>query len=408
MNILYIIHQFYPNHYSGTERVVFETASYMQKLGHKVNILTYSHEDNYTYQNRQDEIMYKEFMFQGLNVIAVKSESSAYNSSCFVDSQSPVYEFLIEKINPQIVHVAHLMYMYSFLQAIKKLHIPYVISLTDFWLICHRAQMVTSAGELCSSPKEGKQCKEICLGLEKEYYEKRFILAHEVLSQSKANIVSSHFLQNAMSQFVSNFHSQYVPYGLNFSYLSTNNEVYDSSNKIRFLFSGTLSKHKGIDIVIQAFKALKKESFELNIYGNGPLKEFVIREIKHSKNIHYHGSYSKEDTKHLIKNNDIVFVPSAWYENNPIILQEMIAANIPPVVSDVGSLPEMVEDKKTGFVFEMSSVESLKKVIEDIIANPAVLNTIKANMYSNYKVITIEQQVLSYIGIYNQAIKDSD
>jgi len=408
VNILYIIHQFYPNHYSGTERVVFETASYMQKLGHKVTILTYSHEDNYTYQNSQDEIMYKEFMYQGLNVIAVKSDSNAYNSSYFVDSQSPVYKFLIEKINPQIVHVAHLMYMYSFLKAVKKLHIPYVVSLTDFWLICHRAQMVTSAGDLCSGPKEGKQCKEICLGLEKEYYEKRFALAHEILSQSKANIVSSQFLQNAMSQFVSNFHSQYIPYGLNFSYLSTNNEIYDRNSRIRFLFSGTLSKHKGIDIVIRAFKSLKKDNFELNIYGNGPLKDFVMREVKHVKNIHYHGSYSKEDTKNLIKNSDIVLVPSAWYENNPIILQEMIAANIPPIVSDVGSLPEMVEDKKTGFIFEMSNLVSLKQVIEDIITNPTGLNGIKSNMYNNYKVITIEQQVLSYIDIYNQVVKDND
>ena len=77
MNILYIIHQFYPNHYSGTERVVFETASYMQKLGHKVTILTYSHEDNYTYQNSQDEIMYKEFMYQ---VICINDRAYSYAS----------------------------------------------------------------------------------------------------------------------------------------------------------------------------------------------------------------------------------------------------------------------------------------------------------------------------------------
>jgi glycosyltransferase involved in cell wall biosynthesis len=408
MNILYIIHQFYPNHYSGTERVVFETASYMQKLGHKVTILTYSHEDNYTYQNTQDEIMYKEFMYQGLNVIAVKSDSTAYNSSYFIDSSSPIYEFLIDKINPQVVHVAHLMYMYSFLKAVKRLNIPYIISLTDFWLICHRAQMITSAGDLCSGPKEGKQCKKICLGLEKEYYEKRFELAHEILSESKANIVSSQFLRNTMKHFMLDFHSKYVPYGLNFSYLETNNIVYDKNSKIHFLFSGTLSKHKGIDIVIEVFQSLKKDNFELNIYGHGPLQDFVSDKAKHINSIHYHGSYSKEDTKNLIKSNDVVLVPSAWYENNPIILQEMIAANIPPIVSNVGSLPEMVEDKKTGFVFEMSNTASLKRVVKDIIANPASLNAIKSNMYNNYKVITIEQQVLSYIDIYERTIKDSD
>ena len=176
---------------------------------------------------------------------------------------------------------------------------------------------------------------------------------------------------------------------------------------MRFLFSGTLSKHKGIDVVLQAFKALKGENFELNIYGNGPLKELVISETKHTKNINFYGSYKKEDTKNLIKNNDVVLVPSAWYENNPIILQEMIAANVVPIVSNVGSLPEMVKDEKTGFVFEMSNAMSLKSVVEEIISNPTMLNDIKSNMYNDYKIITIEQQVLSYIDIYEQAIKDN-
>ena len=238
MKILYIVHQFYPNHYSGTERVVFETASYMQKLGHKVTVLTYSHEDNHTYQKIQDEIMYKELMYQGVNVIAVKSDSNEYNSSYLIDSKSPVYGFLIKKIDPDIVHVAHLMYMYSFLQAAKRLNIPYVLSLTDFWLICHRAQMVTSGGSLCSGPQEGKRCKKICLGLEKEYYEKRFESAKKVLLESKANIVSSQFLQNAMKEFVLGFHSKYVPYGLNFSYLCSNNETYDKIVKCDFYFQG--------------------------------------------------------------------------------------------------------------------------------------------------------------------------
>jgi len=406
MHILYIIHQFYPEHYSGTERVVFGTASYMQKLGHKVTVLTYSHEEDKAYSHNINEILLKEYMYEGIDVIAVKSNENYYNSSSFIESQSPVYEYLIKKINPDIVHVAHLMYMNSFLTATKKLNIPYVMNLTDFWLICHRAQMLTSTGNLCSGPNKGMHCKEICLGLEKAYYEKRFETAQKILLESKANIVSSNFLQNVMSHTVDDFHSVFVPYGLNFLYLDTNNSVYTAQSKISFLFSGTLSKHKGIDVVIKAFKSLKNKSFELNIYGDGPLRDFVNSEVKDSDNIHYHGKYSKEDTKKLIQTNDVVLVPSTWYENNPIILQEMIAANLPAIVSNIGSLPEMVEDNKTGFIFEISDSNDLKKVVEDIIENPTKLNDIKYNMYKNYNVITLEQQVLSYIDIYQKILKD--
>jgi glycosyltransferase involved in cell wall biosynthesis len=405
MHILYLIHQFYPNHYSGTERVIHGTASYMQKLGHKVTVLTYSYDEDSSYTDTRNEISYKEYLYEGISVVAVKGHSSEYNRSNLIDSGSEEYQYLIENINPDLIHAGHLMNMNAFLQAGKRLNIPYIISLTDFWLICHKTQMTLDIGTLCSGPQKGRQCQKMCGGLEKEYYQKRFQQACEILSESSANIVSSNFLHNMMAHAISGFNSINIAYGLNFTYLDVNNKHYESNSKINFLFSGTLSKHKGIDTTIKAFKALKNKKFTLNIYGDGPLRTFVENEIKNEESIHYFGAYSKEDTKMLIKENDVVLVPSAWYENNPIILQEMIAANLPPIVSNIGSLPEMVEDGVTGFVFEMSNVNDLKAVIENIINKPEQLNEIKLNMYRNYKIITIEQQVIQYVDVYLEALR---
>ena len=402
MHILYLIHQFYPEHYSGTERVIFGTASYMQKLGYKVTVLTYSHNKE-VYPYKMDGVSHKEYVFEGISVIAVKSNDPSYNRGNLIESESLVYQNIIKKINPDLIHAGHLMLMNAFLQAGKKMNIPYVVSLTDFWLICHKAQMTLDLGALCSGPEQGKHCQKMCAGLEKEYYQKRFQQACKILSESSANIVSSDFLHNMMSHAIKGFKSVNVAYGLNFSYLDVNSNHYKSDSKINFLFSGTLSKHKGIDTTIKAFKSLNNKKFTLNIYGDGPLRSYVEDEIKSEENIHFWGSYLKEDTKKLIKENDVVLIPSAWYENNPIILQEMIAANIPPIVSNIGSLPEMVKDKKTGFIFEMSDVNDLKTVIESIINNPAQLNKIKSNIYGNYKIITIEQQVLAYVDIYSKA-----
>ena len=41
MNILYILHQFFPMHYTGTERHTLDMAKQMQKMGHYVTVLTY-------------------------------------------------------------------------------------------------------------------------------------------------------------------------------------------------------------------------------------------------------------------------------------------------------------------------------------------------------------------------------
>jgi len=41
MNILYILHQFFPMHYTGTERHTLDMAKQMQRMGHYVTVLTY-------------------------------------------------------------------------------------------------------------------------------------------------------------------------------------------------------------------------------------------------------------------------------------------------------------------------------------------------------------------------------
>jgi len=41
MNILYVLHQFFPMHYTGTERHTLDIAKQMQRMGHYVTVLTY-------------------------------------------------------------------------------------------------------------------------------------------------------------------------------------------------------------------------------------------------------------------------------------------------------------------------------------------------------------------------------
>ena len=140
-------------------------------------------------------------MFESIKVIAVKSNAIEYSNSYFIENDTPVYNIIINKINPDLIHVGHLMYMNAFLKAGVKLKIPYIVSLTDFWLICHKAQMLTDRLALCSGPEQGKKCKQMCLGLEKDYYEQRFIEANKILRESRANIVSSDFLHSIKRLF---------------------------------------------------------------------------------------------------------------------------------------------------------------------------------------------------------------
>ena len=41
MRILFVVHQFFPKHYTGTERLVLNLSKQMQRIGHYVKVLTY-------------------------------------------------------------------------------------------------------------------------------------------------------------------------------------------------------------------------------------------------------------------------------------------------------------------------------------------------------------------------------
>ena len=42
MKVLFAVHQFFPHHYTGTERVVLNLCRQLQRMGHDVIVLTYA------------------------------------------------------------------------------------------------------------------------------------------------------------------------------------------------------------------------------------------------------------------------------------------------------------------------------------------------------------------------------
>jgi len=72
MKILYLIHQFYPDNNTGTEKIFLNLAKMMQKYGHKVEVITYSFNKDSFYDQSKASIVFKEFVYQGIPVLAFR------------------------------------------------------------------------------------------------------------------------------------------------------------------------------------------------------------------------------------------------------------------------------------------------------------------------------------------------
>ncbi len=126
MKILYLIHQFYPMHYTGTEKVVLSIASMMRKMGHNVKVLTYSFYEESFYDNKEGDIIWKEFLYHGIDVLAFRHRTIPLdiNTRLRDTALAGVAEIMVAREKPDIVHVGHTMRVAELVFASIKLGTP--------------------------------------------------------------------------------------------------------------------------------------------------------------------------------------------------------------------------------------------------------------------------------------------
>ena len=79
-----------------------------------------------------------------------------------------------------------------------------------------------------------------------------------------------------------------------------------------------------------------------------------------------------------------IIVPSEWYENNPMTIIEGYAAGVPVIGTNIGGIPEIIEEGVTGYLFTPSNSVDLTRVVK-------AADSLPVEQYSNY-----QQNALSF------------
>jgi glycosyltransferase involved in cell wall biosynthesis len=134
----------------------------------------------------------------------------------------------------------------------------------------------------------------------------------------------------------------------------------EPDNRFTFLFFGRISPYKGIDLLLEAFIKIKNQLDKVNliIAGNGKYW-FDISKYKQQKDIEIINRYiSNDELVSLIQQSDIVVCPYKDATQSGVIMSAF-ALNKPVIATRTGGLPEMVADKKTGYLIEANSIDAL-------------------------------------------------
>lgn len=143
----------------------------------------------------------------------------------------------------------------------------------------------------------------------------------------------------------------------------------DNSNSQRFVigYFGRISKSKGVLVLIEAFKKLQKAypNLELYLYGNNQLD--CIDKIRYTtyfnSQIKFMGNYSSLS---FINDFDVFVLPSFW-EGFPYTILEAMSFGKPVIASNVGGIPEIIENDFSGILIKPADVDDLISKLELLI-----------------------------------------
>lgn len=147
-------------------------------------------------------------------------------------------------------------------------------------------------------------------------------------------------------------------------------------------YLGELSEEKGFDKLVEGIERLNRqtnEDIKLLVGGQGPLAKETTHEF-----VTYRGWVEHEDVPEFFNSIQLFVLPSQS-EGLPTVVLESMSCGTPVLASSVGGIPEVIDDKKNGFLLSDDSPKGIAREIKPILRNDR-LSTI-----SDHAVSTISE-----------------
>lgn len=147
--------------------------------------------------------------------------------------------------------------------------------------------------------------------------------------------------------------------------------------------------------------------FHVKIIGDGPLKTDLedMLKAKGIKDIEFIGRKSYQQCMRLLRNTQFLILPSLCYENFPVVIMEAYASGKPVIASGLGAMAELVEEGKTGLLFEPGNPEDLADKMQWMVENEDACIEMGKNARKVFEEkYTAEKNYQILMNIYNHVI----
>ena len=241
------------------------------------------------------------------------------------------------------------------------------------------------------------------------------ILSMKFMSLSSERIIcNSQAIKQKLSQYIPGKKLTLVYNGFldSSNTPSPPNKDFSRTRPFSLCMVGSVTPHKGHGDALLAVNFLKEKGINtrLRIVGDGPAAEMaklkeLSRKLNISANVHFEGF--REDINSVFFSSDATLVCSRQEAFGRVAVESM-AAGTPVIGTNTGGLPEVVEDRITGFLYPPGDIPSLAEKIQTLLNNPSLYNSFSAAGYlSVYKKFTKQRYVTELEKIIRETVHNN-
>ena len=174
------------------------------------------------------------------------------------------------------------------------------------------------------------------------------------------------------------------------------------------VFVGRLSREKGVDLLIEAWRRLGQRGLRepLVVAGSGPEETALRRRAFGLNNVRFLGEASREAVLAAQREAAFAVVPSRWYENSPYAALEAVASGRAVVAWSRGAVAELAEHGVAGLHFDAPEPASLLEPCAQLLADRELTARLGAGARERYLERHTPERALARLeSLYAEAIE---
>lgn len=271
--------------------------------------------------------------------------------------------------------------------AVKSRGLPLIHTLHDYSLMCPKTSMY----------KDGRNCRGQCTtcALYKSPGKRLSQEVDHVVGVSRFTLdrhLASGYFQSARQTHV-------IHNGLPGSPSAAARQV-RPGQPLQLGYVGQLTPQKGIADLIRQMGRWQDGQCELRVAGRGAADYEAQLRAEATGNVRLMGFI---DPQELYRAIDVLVVPSLWEEPLATTVLEAYLHGVPVIVSRRGGLPEMVDEGRTGFVFEPLEAGGLAQVIDRILRNRQLVEDMRPLVLEKSRDFLVDRMQAKYQQLLSEA-----